>query len=781
MTEQPFTPPHSSGATDDEHDRDLGQLLEFPGSRRAEDSDTPQPTTPEDAQPAGAGIDSAPADEHGAAVATRPEAGGDVAVPADAPTNRRLAERARAAAARTGQDVRRVGEKSAPVAKGVIRHGGHTVGGTKLAAQRTWSRLTHAELTEAIRAARAAGDNDKVIALEEQKRRAANDRIDRARRELKLIAMVGAICVGAWVITSIATLASAAGIHLFSQDTTFADVWTNGYWAFHVATAEWIGWAASWWPYALGAAAIGALVLTWSTGRANGAGVPGFAQAGMNMPTQAVPIDETTLAQALGALGIKAINDHLKQGLALQYTTMPHRTKNEDGEKDVGISAQVRLPGGTSAEEVIKKTKTLAAALARASVEVWPSTGEDEGLLTMWIADRGSLDGSTPAWPWLERTEAVDLYQGVPIGRTLDGRPIVAPIDGAAYLVGGRPGQGKSQFVRTLVCGALFDPRARIRVHVLASNNDFAPMRKRLERYRTGLGQETIESVLEEMKELYAEVERRGRYMEDHGYDTAAEAGFDPIVSVFDEIHQAFQCRTKELREDICGYAEDLAKLARKYGILVVYATQSADAQSIPKGVTRQCQQRIAYSVTDQPANDGLLGSGSYKQGITATSLRPGNKKYHGDRGKSVTVGLVPEADWAMCCGYYIDSDVLPGLVDRAMQVQSQAGEDTIPAPAPVSQDRDLLADVDAALAGAEKHCVDVKSLLRDLDEHAARYYADLNGAKLREQLKALDVRTINRQQKYYIDPESVRKRLTDRGTAADAEGDSDAASDAEQ
>ncbi|PRW63030.1 FtsK/SpoIIIE domain-containing protein, partial [Actinopolyspora mortivallis] len=639
------------------------------------------------------------------------------------------------------------------------RHGSYATVGTWELARRGWARLTFGDLNEAIRAARAAGDLGQVAELEARKQASADARMARVKTLLQAASktpkVLGMFSAGLLALLTVAGMVA----QIRPGGTTFTGVWA-GFGDALATGADWALWAGTMLPWlalaGLGVIGVAGYALGRSTGRA-----PQWAQSGAAAPSQAVVIDETTIAQALGTLGIKAINDHLKQGLPLQYTAMPHRTTNEDGEKDVGITAQVRLPGGTAASEVIKQSTKLAAALARASVEVWPSVGEDEGLLNLWIADRGSLDGNAPSWPWLERTEAIDLYQGVPIGRTLDGRTIIAPVDGASYLVGGRPGQGKSQFVRTLVCGAMFDPRARIRVYVLASNNDFAAMRPRLERYRTGLGRETIAAVLEEMKELYTELERRGEYMEAHGYDTASDAGFEPIVAVFDEIHQAFQHRDKELRTEISAYAEDLAKLARKYGILVIYSTQSADAQSIPKGVTRQSQQRVAYSVVDQPANDGLLGSGSYKRGVTATSLRPGNKKYHGDRGKSVTVGLVPDANWAMCCGFMIPSEVLPELTERALAVHEQAAHQA-PLESTQPETRDLLSDVAECLHGDDKvKATDMASRLRDLAPHYTPY-KHLSGQGLADQLAEHGV-TVPKTSVLTVYAERVHHALADR------------------
>jgi S-DNA-T family DNA segregation ATPase FtsK/SpoIIIE len=142
------------------------------------------------------------------------------------------------------------------------------------------------------------------------------------------------------------------------------------------------------------------------------------------------------------------------------------------------------------------RRKRMAGAFQRAVIELWPSVGPDEGLLDLWVADSGALETSTGPWPWLNNGGPVDFYEGVPVGIDLRGDAVIAPTDGASYLVGGRPGQGKSAFVRLLALGACLDPRAELWVRVLADNADFAGMARRLTRYSAGMGDQTAHEAL---------------------------------------------------------------------------------------------------------------------------------------------------------------------------------------------------------------------------------------------------------------------------------------------
>ncbi|HEX6405147.1 MAG TPA: hypothetical protein VF003_18640 [Pseudonocardiaceae bacterium] len=73
-----------------------------------------------------------------------------------------------------------------------------------------------------------------------------------------------------------------------------------------------------------------------------------------------------------------------KNGGELAYT-VPARV---DGD---GTFAQIRLPMGVTAEMVAAKRPTLAANLGRASLETWPTKGDEDGILDLWVADKDKL------------------------------------------------------------------------------------------------------------------------------------------------------------------------------------------------------------------------------------------------------------------------------------------------------------------------------------------------------------------------------------------------------
>ncbi|MBV9650077.1 MAG: hypothetical protein JO296_08060 [Pseudonocardiales bacterium] len=375
-------------------------------------------------------------------------------------------------------------------------------------------------------------------------------------------------------------------------------------------------------------------------------------------------VDERMISQALAHLGITPLDRFFKNGGELVYT-IPARV---DGE---GTYAQIRLPMGVTADMVAAKRTTLAANLGRAALETWPTQGPEAGILDLWIADKGKLGGGAGPWPLLHEG-TVDVFEGVPIGKTQRGQVIYGQLFERNWIVGGRPGQGKTALVRLLVLGAALDPTAELWVFVIAQNTDFDPFAPRLARYQVGMGPDVAAAAVQALADLFAEMERRGKLLATLPGSPPATSrrladkpalGLHPLICVISECHELFG-------HPIHGdKAEKLAisviKQGRKFGITLILDTQSPTATSIPKEVTRNTSCGVAFSVADHIANDGLLGSGKYRAGIRATDLR-----MHTDRGTSVMVG-VSDATFELVRGFYVPYadgvDMVTPVIARAM------------------------------------------------------------------------------------------------------------------
>src|SRR5439155_24188226 len=107
----------------------------------------------------------------------------------------------------------------------------------------------------------------------------------------------------------------------------------------------------------------------------------------------------------------------------------------------------------------------------------------------------------------------VDVFKGVPVGKTLRGDAMLAPIMERNTMTGGMPGQGKSSAARAEMAGAALDPTAELRIWVPDANFDFEAFRPRCSRYVMGAEDEKIAEILEHLKELHAEVQARGELL----------------------------------------------------------------------------------------------------------------------------------------------------------------------------------------------------------------------------------------------------------------------------
>src|SRR6185437_493263 len=143
----------------------------------------------------------------------------------------------------------------------------------------------------------------------------------------------------------------------------------------------------------------------------------------------------------------------------------------------------------------------------------------------------------------------------------------------------------------------------------------------------------------------------------------SANVGLHPLVCLLEEAHVAIQHH--EHGKEISGLLCDIVKLGRKRAIHLIVSTQAPTKDSMPRDVTRNCSNGIAFAVGDHHANDALLGQGAYAAGNRATELIPGT-----DRGTALVKGFSGERAEVVQV-YFLDvakgSDQVTPLIDRAL------------------------------------------------------------------------------------------------------------------
>ncbi|MGH9062044.1 MAG: hypothetical protein ACRDZY_21390, partial [Acidimicrobiales bacterium] len=273
------------------------------------------------------------------------------------------------------------------------------------------------------------------------------------------------------------------------------------------------------------------------------------------------------------------------------------------------------------------------------------------------------------------------------------------------------------------------DPTAELWVYVMGESPDFEPLKPRLSRYRMGMDDSVAAGAVEALQALSAEMERRGRTLGaqpgqppkiSRKLADRPGLGLHPLVLAIDECHELFQ--HKKYGKEAADVAVRLIKRGRKYGIILLLATQSPTKDSIPKEITRNISCGVAFAVADHVANDGLLGAGRYRAGIRATELRMKT-----DRGTCVAVGITDEP-WELVRTFYVTfedgtDDVTP-VVTRAMTIRAEhgqpnqiitTGQDDPPAPV------DHLADI-GQVCGAEKRVRTQPVLARQIARNPGDY-----------------------------------------------------------
>ena len=256
---------------------------------------------------------------------------------------------------------------------------------------------------------------------------------------------------------------------------------------------------------------------------------------------------------------------------------------------------------------------------------MWPSTGSEAAILRVWIADKGALDEGAGPYPLLEGG-LTDVFKGLPFGRSLRGDPVKIPAIGRNTLCGGMPEQGKSNGARVVACGYALDVTTELRIYVPDTNFDFEAFKPRCSRYIMGAEDEYIEAILGELR-TQDEIQRRGQLLVDHEQQevtrelASARVGLHPMFVLLEEAHVAIQ--HAKYGKDISRLLEENVKLDRKRGIKMMLSTQAPTKNRMPRDVTRNCSNGIAFAVGDHVANDALLGQGAYAGGHRATELIP--------------------------------------------------------------------------------------------------------------------------------------------------------------
>jgi DNA segregation ATPase FtsK/SpoIIIE, S-DNA-T family len=457
------------------------------------------------------------------------------------------------------------------------------------------------------------------------------------------------------------------------------------------------------------------------------------------VPAAYEALNEDVITRALGSLGIPGINAWLKEHTRIAFAG-PVR---QDGP---GWRAEVDLPFGVTATQIIEKREQLASGLRRPLGAVWPEpvTSEHAGRLELWVGQQDVSKAKAPAWPLL-RSGTVDIFKPFPFAVDVRGRVVKAPLIYNNWLCGSIPRQGKSAAVRLLACAAALDPLAELWVHELKGTGDLDTLEPVAHRFVSGIDDDSIGYAAESLNLLRREVEKRAPRVKALDSrlcpekrvtrEIAARASLKlrPIVAIYDEVQNLMM--HPKYGKAAGETAEWVIKVGPAMGIVLILATQRPNKESLPTGISGNVSVRFCLKVMGQSENDMILGTSAYRQGIRATTFRPII-----DAGLGYLVGEEPAQ---VCRTYFLDVTAAKVAVARARAARERAGTLTGYC---VGQDasepaRDTLADALAVLA--DESGIHWPVLAARLAERWPDRYAGVTGDALSSELRFAGVPSV--------------------------------------
>jgi DNA segregation ATPase FtsK/SpoIIIE, S-DNA-T family len=339
-----------------------------------------------------------------------------------------------------------------------------------------------------------------------------------------------------------------------------------------------------------------------------------------------VKLTSDIVVRALSSLGIAALSS---KDAVITFPSPIQR----DGE---GWRAEVDLPHGTTATEVIKLRNKFASGLRRQLGCVWPEGDPDvhEGRLIVWVGDKDLARKGYVRWPLASRGHH-DFFSRMPFGEEPRGRLVTLPVFENNILIGAIPGQGKTSAARCITCAEALDPTVELWIHELAGKGDYDPLEIVSHRFVSGIDDESIAYAAKSLRMLRTEAMRRVAALKALPRDIcpdkkvtreiADKRSFKlwPLVAIFDECQNLFAHPDygKQAGED----AEFVIRVGRAVALSLVLATQRPDKDALPTGVSGNVSIKFCLYVPGQVENDMVLGTSSYQNGLRATApnLRP--------------------------------------------------------------------------------------------------------------------------------------------------------------
>jgi S-DNA-T family DNA segregation ATPase FtsK/SpoIIIE len=409
-----------------------------------------------------------------------------------------------------------------------------------------------------------------------------------------------------------------------------------------------------------------------------------------------------------------------------------------------GWRADVDLPHGVTATEVLERRVKLASGLRRAPASVWPEPdpASHAGRLILYVADQPISETKPRPYP-LAKSGQTSLFEPIPLGVDPRGRPVSVGLFENNVLIGGVPGSGKSSGFVTLLLGATLDPLAEVHVAEFKGAPDLQAFEQIARTYASGPSDDVLEHAMGVLTYGVRELERRAKVLSGLPREHAPESkvtpelarrrslGLHPLVIGLDEVQELFSDPT--YGAEAGRLATKVIKRGRALGTILLLATQRPTSTSMPTDVAANVSIRYCLRVMDQPTNDIVLGTSAYKQGVRATTFTSR------DKGLGYLVGA--SDDPTIVRSYFVDRVKAEAICLRARGLREAQGNlvgyaagEHMPDAAVLDPAR-LLKDVLACLPATQERVFTVDLCAR-LAELRPEQYGQLDQTQLALELK---------------------------------------------
>ncbi|MEO3747142.1 cell division protein FtsK [Plantactinospora sp. B5E13] len=304
-----------------------------------------------------------------------------------------------------------------------------------------------------------------------------------------------------------------------------------------------------------------------------------------------------------------------------------------------GWRAVVDLPYTTTADKAIKKRTELAAGLDLDEVQVWPErvrgTSGSARRLSLWVADEDPYAKPSGLWPLIDKG-SVDIFAPFPFGQDQRGRPVPLLLMFTSLLVGAIPRMGKTFAARLPVLAAALDPIVELHVYDGKGGQDWRAFERIAHRAGYGVRDETVEALVEDLRALVVDMNRR--------YDTIATLPPDlcpeskvtrqiaekrslklwPVLVAIDEF-QRYSGHPVH-GDEIVSLLTELCKVGPSVGIMILLATQKPDGKAVPTDLRDNIGTRFALKTMTWQSSEAVLGAGSYPAGYDSSRFQRAHK-----------------------------------------------------------------------------------------------------------------------------------------------------------